>query len=107
MWSFTYDKRETGKEPVHIEYPPKDNEIIEVEAEDTVKAIDQYIAEIAPAVAEGFSKVMNSCAGNFCAKFGEDFDDLEYPKFNFDVKECEKALNNYFIGEYLKYMSNF
>ena len=108
MLSFTYDKRETGKEPVHVEFPPTEHDdIINEKAEDAVKAIDQYIAEIAPAIADGFSKVMNSCTKDFCAKFGEDFDDSDYPKFNFNVKACEKALNNYFINEYLEYVKHF
>lgn len=107
MWSFTYDKRETGKEPVHIEYPPTDNDIVNEEAESSVTAIEEYIAEIAPAVAEGFTTVMNENAKNFCARFGRDFDEIDYPKFNFDAKTCEKALRNYFYDEYLKYIANF
>lgn len=107
MWSFTYDKRETGKEPVHIEYPPTDKDICNEEAEATVKAIEEYIAEIAPVVAEGFSEVMNNNAQHFCARYGEDFDNVDYPKFNFDAKVCAKVLKDYFFNEYLKYMSNF
>lgn len=106
MWSFTYDKRETGKEPVHVEFPPTDNEIIDEEANDSVNAINEYIAEIAPAVAEGFSKIMNINVKNFCARFGENFDENDYPKFDFDAKTCEKALRKYFYDEYLNYIAN-
>ena len=105
MLSFTYDKRETGKKPIHIEYPPTDDDIINEEADASVKAIEEYIAEIAPAVAEGFTEVMNENAKSFCARFGEDFDGIDYPKFDFDAETCAKALKNYFYDEYVRYIT--